>query len=1080
MDKAQRKELKEQFIANKDNRRKRLKEYRKWTLESLFGDITFTKLTPEERRRHIVRACIVAAMALISIFLYWFCFVYSDTTRAASVMAFLMYLLPISIVTVMYGWYGGMACFTPTFVAAMLISPGNAYFLFYHLVTIYIISYISIRKSCRTILRTIVAGIISGLILSWLYYLIFVLVTAESFSQASASSLLTNITNIVPQAILICFFIYWFDYKCSDELKLKIGCVPLSSKTFVSMVSRSIRSGYRGLAGKIFALLLIEAIFMGVAAAFFANSLVPKMMEDYHANMMEDYHANMMEGIVVQEGAEENVTTSDSDDSAVEGTDSGSGAPMNGQMPAIGFKPLTEISDFSEAFETARNTGDYSKFQMNDQGISFDLKLIMLLMCVIHPIVFVANYVGQRLIVKPIIDMTDIMETFSDDVDQRVLVENKLAELDLHSEDEIQALHDVITKMATELNSYIDEIKREQQLKEDLRVAKAASEAKSNFLSNVSHEIRTPINAVLGFDEMILRESDDKDIRKYAIDIRNSGKTLLSLINDLLDFSKIEAGKMEIIPTEYELSSTINDLINMVAVKASDKGLDLKIDVSSDIPHKLYGDEIRIKQCVLNILNNAVKYTPEGSVTMSVSGERISDEEVSVRFRVVDTGIGIKEEDLVKLYSPFERIEESRNRTIEGTGLGMSIVKQLLDMMGSELEVSSVYGEGSDFSFKITQKVIDWEPIGDFNETYQKSLDSMEQYHVSFVAPDAEILVVDDTPMNLTVIKGLLKPTRVKVDTATSGSESLDKVKNKTYDIIFMDQRMPQMDGTETLHAMEAMSEDENKSHATPVICLTANVLPGAKEGFIKEGFADFLGKPVDAVKLEKMIADYLPGDKLLDPDKYAAENGEGLAGGDAAASEFLKTYSEIDGIDAKAALANCMNEEILKEAVGDFMVALKTGPDQIEQLWKEENLREYTIKVHALKSSARLIGALGLSELAANLEKAGDAEDKEIINKDTPKLLSDYRDYATKLSVLYNDKADEQTDDREVIPVDSLNEAYMALKEAVSAFDFDTADEIMGMLKDYRMPEGEQERYERLKDMVTALDRDGILKEGS
>lgn len=1048
--------LKECMEQLKADRKERLKTYRKWMMHSIFGNFGFRKLDSEIRRRRIVRDILIVLMAICSTGIYWLCFLDANVPEAASVFLFIFYLVPIAFTSIVYGWYGGILCFTPFFVVAVILSPGNAYFLFFHLVAIYVYSYIKAKGLCSSLIRTLVTGLVSGLFISGVYYLIFVLIAGESFSAVNITSMLIHLSNIVPQSILICLFIHWFSSDKRKDFRSRIGYAETSPMSLIREEGTSLKKGYRGLSGKIFAILLVEAVFMGVAAAFFANSLVPKMMERYR----QEHASSVIES--TQNGApSEKPSTKPS------------------RKPDSVYGDLSQMVGFNDAFDAAREHAMHDRFAFDDQGIAFDLKLIMLLLCVIHPIVLVANYVGQMLIVKPIVSITGIMDKFDDEEEQRLLVEKELSELTINSEDEIESLYNVIYRMSSELNSYIDDMKREQQLKEDLRVAKASSEAKSTFLSNVSHEIRTPINAVLGMDEMILRESSDKEILKYAADIKNSGKTLLSLINDLLDFSKIEAGKMEIIPVEYELSSTINDLINMVRTKAEDKGLKLNIDVDPTMPHVLFGDEIRIKQCVLNILNNAVKYTQKGSVTMTVSYKKLGDsDEIALCIRVKDTGIGIKEEDLKKLYSPFERIEEERNRNIEGTGLGMSIVKHLLDMMGSSLSVTSVYGEGSDFSFEVNQKVMDWEPIGDFNETYIKSLESIECYRVSFIAPDAHILVVDDTPINLSVIRSLLKETRVNIDTATSGAECLDKIRTASYDIIFMDQRMPEMDGTETLHAMKTLTRDENRSYDAPVIILTANVVAGAKEQFISEGFNDYLSKPVDALKLEHMIAEYLPSGKVMEPPEETEEGSNESAGGDSSDdSAFMNDYGAIKGIDIDAALKNCLNADILKNTVHDFYVYFETGSGKIKDTWKAGNIKDYTVAVHALKSSSRLIGAMDLSKMAAGLEESGDREDIEAINEDTPALLNKYIYYHDSLAAIFRETK-EADDDREMIDPSALSEAYGAIKEAVAAFDFNTADELVGMLKEYRMPPEEDARYERICGMITRLERDAILEE--
>jgi len=404
--------------------------------------------------------------------------------------------------------------------------------------------------------------------------------------------------------------------------------------------------------------------------------------------------------------------------------------------------------------------------------------------------------------------------------------------------------------------------------KEAKEKAEFENQAKSHFLANMSHEIRTPINAVLGMNEMILRESGDRSIIGYSERIKTAGNTLLGIINDILDFSKIESGKMEIISADYDVSVVLNDLINMIRSRADGKGLALQLDFDGSMPKRLRGDEVRIKQVITNILTNAVKYTEKGSVTFRVGYERIEDEPDSVYLdvSVEDTGIGIKPEDIEKLFSEFERIEERRNRNIEGTGLGMNITKSLLEMMDSRLNVESVYGEGSTFSFRLKQKVVSWDALGDYEAAFRASLANRKKYREKFTAPDAAVLVVDDTPMNLAVFKSLLKRTGVQIDTAESGDEGLKLASAKKYDMIFLDHMMPGKDGIETLHELHAQSENPNLQ--TPTVCLTANAISGAREKYLSEGFDDYLTKPIDAERLEEMLMQYLPEDKLMEPEE--------------------------------------------------------------------------------------------------------------------------------------------------------------------------------------------------------------------
>lgn len=411
---------------------------------------------------------------------------------------------------------------------------------------------------------------------------------------------------------------------------------------------------------------------------------------------------------------------------------------------------------------------------------------------------------------------------------------------------------------------------------EEAEKAKAdaiAANAKSVFLANMSHEIRTPINAILGMDTMILRECNDNEILEYAGNIQSASQTLLSLINDILDFSKIETGKLELVAGDYALSSLINDVYHMLISKAKEKGLALNVESNKNLPAKLYGDEVRIRQIIVNILNNAIKYTKKGSVTLTVGmsdmklsdmpdhsndskSENITDKNTIITFRIADTGIGIKKENISHLFDSFSRFDEEKNKYIEGTGLGLAITKQLVDLMNGEIVVTSEYGKGSVFTVSIPQKIVSDLKIGDISEKYNEPSNKKKKKS-TFTAPDANVLVVDDVKMNINVFKALLKRTEINVDSAMSGSEALDMIKEKKYDIIFLDHMMPDMDGIETYQNMKMLEDNPNKG--TTVVMLTANAIMGAKEEYLGIGFSDYLSKPVQAPKLEAMILKYLP-----------------------------------------------------------------------------------------------------------------------------------------------------------------------------------------------------------------------------
>ncbi len=397
------------------------------------------------------------------------------------------------------------------------------------------------------------------------------------------------------------------------------------------------------------------------------------------------------------------------------------------------------------------------------------------------------------------------------------------------------------------------------QLERAKEEAERANRAKSDFLARVSHEIRTPVNAMLGMNEMILRESDEDEICSYAHDAKNSALSLLSIINELLDSSKIESGMMEIIEDNYHIGSVLNYLYSMVIIRAQEKELSLNFDVDENMPREYCGDSKRIKQVLLNILINAVKYTTQGSILLKVSCSSIENNKAVLRYSVTDTGIGIKKENIAKIYDAFQRFDMEKNSNVEGTGLGMNIVQQFLKLMGSELEIKSEYGKGSEFSFEIVQKVADSTPIGYFEEKTPYFVQESGQLE-DFTAPDARILVVDDNMVNIKVLKGLLKKNKIQTEEALSGKECLALAERNTYDLIFLDHMMPEMDGIETLHIMKERKLYEN----VPVIMLTANAIVGDRERYLAEGFDDFMSKPVIPQTLNEVLLKYLPKEKIL------------------------------------------------------------------------------------------------------------------------------------------------------------------------------------------------------------------------
>ncbi len=448
-------------------------------------------------------------------------------------------------------------------------------------------------------------------------------------------------------------------------------------------------------------------------------------------------------------------------------------------------------------------------------------------------------------------------------LNHRILVKGISVEQQLQTVEEVDVsfVQGTLFSNAVSQMEFMTILRATDMSRQEEEKARAQNEAKSSFLANMSHEIRTPINAILGMNEMILRETTDEVIRSYARDIERAGVNLLSIINDVLDFSKIEAGSMEIVEAEYELSSVLHDVMNMIRIKTDEKGLGLKLDLDPNLPEALYGDEMRLRQILINLLNNAVKYTDKGGIKLRVRGGYAEGDNVEITCDVIDTGKGIREEEQAKLFEKFQRLDMEKNRTVEGTGLGLSITANLLALMGGTIEVQSIYGTGSTFTVKLKQRVIRWVPIGDLEKRYRDAEKTRKRDQEAFRAPDATILVVDDTNMNLTVVRALLKRTLIKIDTANSGAEALTMIRAKKYDLVFLDYRMPEMDGSETL---QRIREDRfHPNQETPVIVLTANAISGARERFLEEGFQDYLSKPIDTAKMEATLIRYLPPEKV-------------------------------------------------------------------------------------------------------------------------------------------------------------------------------------------------------------------------
>lgn len=674
----------------------------------------------------------------------------------------------------------------------------------------------------------------------------------------------------------------------------------------------------------------------------------------------------------------------------------------------------------------------------------------------------------------------------------------------------------VVMEDVTELNELrdaktaLDKIKklnREYEKAKDEAVR--ANEAKSLFLSNMSHEIRTPINAVLGMNEMILRECTDEQLLSYAANVQSSGKTLLFLINDILDMSKIESGKMEIVPAEYEVENLLMDLWNVIFLRAREKGLSIRFSLEETLPGTLYGDDVRIKQIVTNLLTNAVKYTPQGGVEMEVSHERQGKEELTLILSVRDTGMGIRKEDMGKLFESFQRLDEDKNRNIEGTGLGMNITMSLLKLMDGEMNVESEYGKGSVFTVRIPQKIVRDQPAGSFEAMQSRREKGVSRTAQGFVAPEAKVLVVDDNNMNLTVFKALLKRTQMKITTAGSGRQCLELAKNEKFHVIFMDHMMPEMDGIETLHEMQKLSDFPNRD--TPVVVLTANAMAGAREGYLKEGFVDFLTKPIDGALLEQTTERYLPRELVRRPEEgqkpqegqAGRASQDGKTGGTSQAGqagqepqsgqeEALQepgsragaAGQEPAGIDQAPWLSCGISTEkglslaggdmeTYLELVGMFLKERSRQEDAMRRFLAERNLKDYAIWVHGLKGNARTLGADVLADTAFEHEKQSKAGNAAYAADHWEELLSVWDRTLEGFRQFLNAHGGGETD--KYGSAGSEGEALQLTEEDLAGVaalldDFET-DQAVERLKTWLGSPLEPSVRERLRNALTAIE---------
>ncbi len=593
--------------------------------------------------------------------------------------------------------------------------------------------------------------------------------------------------------------------------------------------------------------------------------------------------------------------------------------------------------------------------------------------------------------------------------------------------------------------------------------AEHESKAKSTFLANMSHEIRTPINTIIGLNTMILRESKEPVIKSYARNVNSASNMLLSLINGILDISKIEADKMELVPETYSLKQLLMDIVSMVKTRAEFTRLEFKCDVSETVPDKLYGDSVRLKQVIINLVTNAAKYTDEGSVSLSIFG-KVHDGQVHLLFSVKDTGIGIREKDLNSLSQRFTRFDEKRNHSVEGTGIGLNLVTGILELMDSELHVISKYGEGSEFYFEIEQGVMDETPIGRI--AFDADSEAEDIYQALFTAPEARVLAVDDNTMNLTVFEELLKETQMQIDAVTSGYAALEKTEKLKYDIIFMDHMMPEMDGVETFQRIRGQENGCNRD--TPVIVLTANAVKGANEEYRKLGFDDFLTKPIQPDTLERKIFCLLDKSKVKEnaAAKQRQENEEialpaiagvdvtfGLnhTGGMKSYLSVLKQFVNVADTDAKE--------------LSTYIEAVTAGEDGYDAV------KSFRIKVHAMKASANIMGAFQVYGVAAMLENAAIHENIREIQEVAPYFLAEWK----QLKETVEKSLPKENNKREKPAGQTLEALLHMLETSMKTYDIKNADSIMEKLRSYEWEQEELALIKELEASVSALDSEKV-----
>lgn len=623
--------------------------------------------------------------------------------------------------------------------------------------------------------------------------------------------------------------------------------------------------------------------------------------------------------------------------------------------------------------------------------------------------------------------------------------------------------------IVTDLSERMNSMKRLEEAKRD---AENANNAKSTFLANMSHEIRTPMNAIIGFSELVLKMNINDEVRSYVNDIKFSSHNLLAIINDILDISKIESGKMELVLDSYFTSQLLNDVFMIISPQIKQKGLSFETKINQNIPRAMYGDKVRLRSVLTNILNNAVKYTHEGIITFEASILKQTSTHITLEFKTSDTGIGIRPENLENLFETFERFDQKIHYGIEGSGLGLAISNGYITLMGGEIKVESTYGEGSTFTVILEQKIVDEKPLEqDYSQNAitqnTTSISNMKLYGTS-------VLVADDNIINLRVAHGILSYYGLVVDTASSGLEALELCRLKKYDFIFMDQMMPEMDGIEAMKEIRKLNAHYAKGGSGKIIVLTADAIKGAREALIKQGFDEYLGKPINVAQLERLFFRYIPANRITYEDKEVSDVSEN--------TELSTLEKQLQGIDLSTGISNCGGK--LKDYLKVLKITYEYGEKQLAELkeaWENKNYEDYIIRIHSLKSTSLNIGATGLSSMARSQEEEGRAGNFTYIDKHMQEFQDDYKkmlEILKNLLLRYGLITDETEVLDEAAP--ELTEQmvlrlYKNIERCIDQFDFAKVFDVLEETQKYRVPDKHREILNKISTLMEDLSVDEI-----